>query len=245
MTTTDEYTGQNRRAWNEIADVRFQNQAWPGPDYYRNGGTLLDANVLAAAGDVSGQTVLHLQCATGEDISERQIEIAGEQAAAAGLTIRFVVADVYDLPADLQQATFDLVYTGGGVLVWLPDIERWAKIVAAALRPGGRFLLWEEHPCAQCLWATDGQLAITSDYFGRQTPELDTGWGHFRGGEDAQQVKVEFSWPLGDVITALARAGLRIDELHEFPSAAEWRFGEKLIEVARFPGQYLLAATKP
>lgn len=259
MTTIEEHTGQNRRAWNEIADVRFRNMAGPAPDFYRDGGTLLDVHVLAAAGDVSGQSVLHLQCATGEetlswavvgalptgvDISERQIEIAGEQAAAAGMGARFVAADVYDLPADLQQASFDLVYTGGGVLVWLPDIERWAQIVAAALRAGGRFLLWEEHPCAQCLWVTDGQLAIISDYFGRGKPELESGWSHFPGGEEAVATKAEFSWPLGDIITALARAGLRIDELHEFPSAAQWRFGEKLADMARFPGQYLLAATK-
>lgn len=255
-----DYTQQNRRAWNEIADVRFQNKGWPGPDFYRNGGTLIDTHLLAAAGDVQGQTLLHLQCATGEetlswavagamstgvDISDRQIEIAAAQAAAAGLNATFVAADLYALPAGLQQETFDLVYTGGGVLVWLPDIVRWAQIVAAALRPGGRFLLWEEHPIAGCLWTVDGKVEITSDYFGRSRPEWNVGWGHFSGGENATEQKAEFLWPLGDIITALVKAGLQIEALHEYPSQAEWRFGEKLEEVQRLPGTMLVVARRP
>ncbi|MEZ4710154.1 MAG: class I SAM-dependent methyltransferase [Caldilineaceae bacterium] len=254
-----DYTEQNRRAWNEIADVRFHNKNWPAPEFYRNGGSLLAPVVLEAAGRVDGKTVLHLQCATGDetlswavagaiptgvDISDRQIEIAREQAAAAELTAHFAASDVYELPADLQQETFDLVYTGGGVLVWLPDIERWAQIVAAALRPGGRFLLWEEHPIAGCLWTIDGQLEITSDYFGRSQPDWNVGWGHFAGGENATECKAEFLWPLGDIITALARAGLRIVSLQEFPSTADWRFGERLDDVRRLPGEYLLVASK-
>ena len=259
MSGTEEFTQQNRRAWDEIAELRFRNMGWPGPDFYRDGGTLLDPVVLDAAGDVVGQRLLHLQCATGEetlswavagaiatgvDISRRQIAIAAEQAAATDLSAHFVAADVYNLPAGFQQEAFDLVYTGGGVLVWLPDIWQWAQIVAAALRPGGRFLLWEEHPCAQCLWVTDGVLEITSDYFGRQTPELGTGWGHFSGGEAAKETKAEFLWPMGDVITALAQAGLRITALREFPSTAEWRFGAQLEDVRRLPGTFLLVAAK-
>lgn len=197
MSAIQAYTQQTRRAWNEIAAVRFQNKGWPPPSFYAQGGTLLDEKVLAAAGAVHGKTLLHLQCATGEetlswavagasatgvDISDLQIAIAKEQAAEAQLAVQFVAADVYDLPPELQQGTFDLVYTGGGVLCWLPDIERWAQIVVAALRPGGRFILWEEHPIVACLWNVDGRLEITSDYFGRQRPEWGAGWGHFKGG---------------------------------------------------------------
>lgn len=259
MTNIQNYTQQNRRAWNEIADVRFQNKGWPDAAFYVDGGSLLEPSVLAVAGDVHGQTVLHLQCATGEetlswavagahatgvDISDRQIELAAQQAGAAGLAVRFLAADVYDLPAELQQATFDLVYTGGGVLCWLPDIVRWAQVVAGALRPGGRFILQEEHPLAQCLWVQDGRLEIVNDYFGRNTPEWGAGWGHFTGGENATETKAEFTWPLGDVITALAQAGLRIESLQESSSSAEWRFGAALDAVRRLPGSILLVASK-
>lgn len=50
--------------------------------------------------------------------------------------------------------------TSAGVLVWLPDLPRWAHVVAAALKPGGIFLLFEEHPIASCLWIANGQLQV-------------------------------------------------------------------------------------
>ena len=251
------YTEQNRRAWNEIAEVR--QAKWPDADYFAAGGSILDPVVLKATGDVAGRTLLHLQCATGEetlswavagaqptgvDISEAQIALAERKAADAGLAVRFVAADVYALPAELQAATFDYVYTGGGALVWLPDLDRWARVVVAALRPGGRLILHEEHPVAGCLWVTDGKLQLAGDYFARSTPEQSQGWSHFAGGEDATETKAQFTWPLGDVVTALAQVGLCIERLEEFPSDAQWRFGELLDEVRRLPGGYLLVARK-
>jgi 23S rRNA G2069 N7-methylase RlmK/C1962 C5-methylase RlmI len=108
--------------------------------------------VIEAAGPIEGRRILHLQCstgsetiswavlgaqATGADISPRQIEITQRTADEAGLPVRFIAADVYDLPATRQDASFDIVDTGGGAIVWLPDLQRWARIVATALRPGG------------------------------------------------------------------------------------------------------------
>ena len=240
MSDTHDYTAQNRRAWNEIAEVRHQK--WPDAQFFAAGGSLLEACVLEAAGDVRGLTLLHLQCATGEDtlswtvvgaratgadISDAQIALARRKAADAGLDARFFAADVYALPVELQSATFDLVFTGGGALVWLPDIDRWAGVIAAALRPGGRLILHEEHPLASCLWIEDGKLVLEDDYFARGQPYFHTGWRHFAGGEVAQQTKAEFQWPLGDIVTALARAGLRIERLEEFPAKRGWRFGEQ------------------
>jgi SAM-dependent methyltransferase len=257
MPEINDYTAQNRRAWNEIAAVRAT--IWPDAAFFAAGGTLLEPEVLAAAGDVRGQTILHLQCATGEDtlswavagaqatgvdLSDAQIALAVEKAAAAGLAVRFVAADLYALPDDLQQGSFDYVYTGGGALVWLPDLDRWAATIVRALRPGGRLLLAEEHPVAGCLWIEDDQLQITADYFGRGTPDCRAGWSHFPGAEDAGEMKAEFSWPLGDVVTALAQAGLRIERLTEYPSVESWRFGNQLEQVAQLPGEYVLIARK-
>ena len=257
MTDMRDYTEQNRRAWNEIAVVR--GRIWPEADFFAQGGSLLDEAVVAATGTLEGRTLLHLQCATGEDtlswsnlgavatgadISDAQIALAQQKASDANLATRFVAADIYALPAELQRGDFDIVYTGGGALVWLPDIARWAEVVAAALRPGGRLILSEEHPIAGCLWVTDGKLEITDDYFGRGKTTPDQGWGHFSGGEDAQEKKYQFAWPLGDIITALANAGLRIESLHESPSDADWRFGALLDAVRRLPGRYLLTARR-
>jgi SAM-dependent methyltransferase len=251
------YTEANRHAWNEIAQVRHAKQ--PSAGFFAEGNSTLDAHELQAAGDVRGRRLLHLQCSTGEDtlswsvagadatgvdISEKQIKLAQQKAAAAGFSTRFIAADVYTLPIDLQASNFDYVYTGKGVIGWLPDLTRWAQVVAAALKPGGIFLLFEEHPIASCLWITNGKLHLESDYFGRGKPEMSSGWRHFQGGEEAKETKVEFSWSLGDIVTALAQAGLRIEHLEEFPAERGWRFGEDLDELHHLPGSFLLVACK-
>src|SRR5215813_7790774 len=142
------YTEANRRAWNGIAQVRHAKQ--PPAEFFAGGGSTLDAREVQAAGDVRGRHLLHLQCSTGEDtlswsvagadatgvdISEKQIQLAQQKAAAAGLSTRFIAADIYALPTDLQAGSFDYVYTSAGVLVWLPDLTKWAQVVAAALKP--------------------------------------------------------------------------------------------------------------
>ena len=128
--------------------------------------------------------------------------------------------------------------------MWIPDIDAWANSVARVLSPGGRLLLYEEHPIAGVLAMEGGRLIIESDYFRRKAPIAHTGWRHFEGGEDAKETKYQFEWPLGDVITALTTNSMRIERLDEYPSTAKWRFGENLDAVASLPGSYLLIATR-
>ncbi len=256
MTETEKYTAQNRQAWDEIAEAR--SKTMKTAEFFANGGCTLGDELLAVAGDVHGLRLCHLQCATGEDtlswanrgahatgidLSPKQIELAKQKAAAAGLPVRFIASDIYTLPAHLFEERFDIVFTGGGAIVWLPDLQEWAKIIAGLLKPGGRLIIDEEHPLAGCMEVQDGVVRIVDDYFGRKA-EVFIGWTHFSGGEHATEKKYEFTWPLGDVVTALAQAGLRIELLEERPSQAGWRFGDKLDEVARIPGEYLLAARK-
>lgn len=256
MTETGKYTAQNRQAWDEIAEVR--SKTMKTAEFFAKGGCTLSDELLAVAGDVHRLSLCHLQCATGEDtlswanrgahptgidLSPKQIELAKQKAAAAGLPVRFIASDIYTLPAHLFEERFDIVFTGGGAIVWLPDLQEWAKIIAGLLKPGGRLIIDEEHPLAGCMEVQDGVVRIVDDYFGRK-PEMFIGWTHFSGGEHATEKKYEFTWPLGDVVTALARAGLRIELLEERPSQAGWRFGDKLDEVARIPGEYLLVARK-
>ena len=252
-------TGQNQRAWDEIAQVRHTSISRPA-SFYAAGGSILDPRAVQAAGDVKGRSLLQLQCSTGEetlswavlgaraagvDISPVQIELARALASEAGLDVRFEAADVYALPPDFQAETMDIVITGGGSLVWLPDLLAWAAVAARALRPGGRLILLEEHPLVSCLEIEqEGELRLNDDYFRRSRAWEGAGWGHFSGGENAVENKYEFNWPLGDVVSALASAGLRIERLEEYPSSARWRFGEHLQDVASLPGEYLLTAVK-
>jgi SAM-dependent methyltransferase len=255
----EQHADQNRRAWNEVAQVRsrsYRGAVHPAA-FFADGGSALDPRVTAAAGDVRGRRLLHLMCATGEetlswsvlgadavgvDISDAEIALAREKAIEAGLPTRFVAADVGALPPDLADGSFDLVYTATGVLVWIPDIDRWAAVISRALAPGGRFLLFEAHPVEMCLWGVDGRVEITEDYFDTGRPVESVGWSHFEGAEGAREVSVEFGWTLGQLVTALATAGLRIERLDEFPTESEWRFGEAMASARRLPGTVLLVA---
>jgi SAM-dependent methyltransferase len=233
-----EPTEHNRRAWDEVhrrrADVMAERLAIPAP-------------VRERLPELSGKHVLHLQCATGEstaqlielgalvtgvDVSEEALAVAREPAPTAAL----IQADVQELPLQLQRGRFDLVYTGGGVLAWLHDLDAWLQGVVTALRPGARFLLYDGHPVGACL---DLTLRWREDYFDEQ-PQANVGWGHFElPGEPAQEQKVERFWRLGEIVTAVAKSGLLLRSLEEFPEFDPWRHRDR-----RVPGDFILIADK-
>src|SRR3954467_11569506 len=141
---------------------------------------------LPRLGDVAGLEGVHLQChigtdtlslarlrapTTGPDFSGAALARARVLAERTGADVRFVEAEVYDAVERLGAGAFDLVYTGVGALCWLPDIRRWAGVVARLLRPGGRLFIREGHPT---LWSLadvreDGLLVVEDPYF--ETPE--------------------------------------------------------------------------
>jgi len=154
---------------------------------------------------------------TGVDFSPRAIASAIELAARTGLAARFVEADLYATPRVLQE-TFDIVYTGGGALCWLPDIRGWGEVVSRMLRPGGTFYVREAHPL---LWSLederdDAQLVIGRPYFEVEQP---TRWDAAAAWDKEQPDVViphyEWSHGLGEIVGALLEAGLTIEALRE------------------------------
>jgi SAM-dependent methyltransferase len=188
-------------------------------------------------GEVTGKTLLHVQChfgldtlswarlgaasVTGVDFSEPAIAFANELAAEVGLAhrARFVVSNVYDLPGPLEGETFDVVYTGRGALGWLPDLEPWAELVAGFVEPGGIFYLHEGHPVMWGLAEEDvqpGELRAGYDYWGGETLTFPV-QGSYADPDAEVDAEVEHGWnhSLGEVVTSLARNGLRIELLDE------------------------------
>ncbi|MGH8892909.1 MAG: class I SAM-dependent methyltransferase, partial [Actinomycetes bacterium] len=144
---------------------------------------------LPRLGDLAGVRGAHLQChigtdtvslsrlgarMTGLDFSAASVAEARRLAERLGSDADFVEGDVYDAVDLLGAESFDLVFTGVGALCWLPDIRRWAGVVAGLLRPGGRLFLREGHPM---LWALDdigedGRLVVEYPYFERPEPTV-------------------------------------------------------------------------
>ena len=228
---------------------------------------------LPRLGDIAGLDVVHLQChigtdtislarlgarVTGLDFSPAALVEARRIAAAAGNVVEFVQSDVYAAPDMLARGAFDLVYTGIGALCWLPDIRRWARTVAALLRPGGRLFIREGHPM---LWSIDEMVAdalvVTYPYFEMPEPSVfDAEWTYVQTAKPlANTVTHEWNHGLGEIVGAVLDAGMRLDTLVEHDSVpwpalpgqmrlddgGEWRLVDR---PGRLPLTYTLQATK-
>ena len=229
----------NRDVWNAWTGIH-ERSAFYDLDGFKRGGVRLRDYEIAEIGPVEGKDLLHVQChfgidtlswarlgarVTGVDFSERGVELARSVAAEIGVEARFVVSDVYDLPANLE-GDFDIVYTSRGVLGWLPDIRAWAKVVADFVRPGGIFYISEVHPVVQALETeavAPGELRPQFPYWAHAEPLAFEVHGSYADRAADVHDMTEYGWnhSLGEIVTALADAGLRIDSLREYPFA-EW-----------------------
>ncbi len=221
---------------------------------FRRGGVRLRDDEVAAVGDVTGRTLLHLQChfgidtlswarlgarVTGADFSEKAIALARRLADEIGFPdARFVQSDLYELPRNLQ-GTFDVVYTSRGVLGWLPDIRRWAEVVAHFVRPGGIFYINEIHPVAQVFevdGVAPGELRLTYPYWEHRDPLSWPVTGSYADPTADAGDHTEHGWDhgLGEIVTALVEVGLRIESLVEHPYL-DWPT-DYLVERPGMPG---------
>lgn len=221
----------NRAMWNAKVPLHVRSATY-NVAAFKAGALSLRAHEIADLGDVSGRSLVHLQChfgkdtlswarlgahVTGLDFSEAAIEAAVALAREIGVEARFVTADVYDAPAALGGAAFDIVYTGVGALCWLPDIERWAKVVFDLLRPGGQLYLFEFHPVKWIFeQGSSDRPEIRYDYFTPASGFRDGGVSYADVSLPAAATPtVQWNHPLGEVVTALAEAGLRVGSLRE------------------------------
>jgi 2-polyprenyl-3-methyl-5-hydroxy-6-metoxy-1,4-benzoquinol methylase len=263
----EDYRSVNRAWWDERVPIHAAGEFYDVPGFLAGGDTLREFE-KAEVGDVTGRRLVHLQChfgldtlswarrgaaVTGLDFSVPAIETARELAARCGLDARFVVSDVYDAQAALGE-TYDIVYTGLGALCWLPDLERWARVAAGLVRPGGFVYLSEFHPAGDMLDDEEGRT-VAYDYFDRGPRHWDEpGTYTDMTAKTGNNRSVEFNHGLGDVVSALAAAGLRVEFLHEHDHTLFRRFttlervGTEYRQPAgrpRVPLMYSLRAARP
>ncbi|MFF0529485.1 class I SAM-dependent methyltransferase [Nocardia amikacinitolerans] len=267
-TSAADLVEQNKRHWDERVPINAASTFYD-LDGFRAGDEDFDPFQLDEVGDVDGLELAHLQChigldtlswarrgarVAGLDFSAPAIAKATELAAEIGVAdrARFVAADVYDAVDALGAAAFDLVYTGMGALMWLSDIRRWARTVAGLLRPGGRLYLVEIHPLTDVLDDATG-TTVAGDYFGRsaRTYELAGSYADWDA-QTTHNTVTEWHHTLGDVVSAVAAAGLRIEFVHEHDVIPFRRYGTLVADGPRFrqpdpalrvPLLYSLAAT--
>ncbi len=222
-------TRANSQAWDAVAKTHYENYH---VEKLREGEPLLSELIRSEVGDVRGKSLVHLLChigtdtlswgllgaeVTGVDISPESIKYARKLADQLDVEATFVVSDVMEVAGKLAR-TYDVAFASTGVLCWIPDIEKFAATVRQLLKPGGFFYLHDGHPFRDVFKRTeDGQLIVTYDYFSRSTWEFETFVDYTEKDKKIPVKSYEWSWTLGDVVTAFCRAGMRIEFLHEFP----------------------------
>lgn len=226
-------------------------------------------------GDLGGVKAVHLQChigtdtvslaklgaeITGLDFSPDAIDVARTLAERCGIEARFVVSNVYDA-AEVLGDTYDLVYTGVGALNWLPDVGRWAEVVASLLRPGGRLHLFESHPMMETIDddAQPDAIHLSYPYFVTEQPTRWEDSVSYAGeGEVTSPVQYVWAHGLGEVVQGVIDAGLVVTRLEEH-RVLPWRLLDWFDDVAGFerwtqmpehlrdvvPMSYTLRALKP
>jgi SAM-dependent methyltransferase len=272
----NDHRAANLALWDERAPAHAESPDYAFARFASDPGFL--SNVvrfdLPRLGDISGLRGVHLQCHIGTDtvsLSRLGARMTGLDFSSAGLAegrrlarlaqadVEFVEGDVYDAVELLGAEAFDLVFTGIGALCWLPDIRRWAQVVAALLRPGGRLFIREGHPV---LWALDdiaedGRLVVEYPYFEREEATVWDEPGTYVETDAVLQHTVSHEWNhgLGEIVTALFEAGMQLTNLKEHDSVPweafpghmqrlagdEWRLTDR---PWRIPHTYTLQAVK-
>jgi SAM-dependent methyltransferase len=229
----------NEAAWDLVA-AKYAPEVERDVALLRSGGSSLLAPERAALAPLlrACKCAVHLQCSHGADtlslwglgarqvigldFSAEMLMLARRKAELLGASATWVQADVLALPAALA-GTADLVYTGKGALTWVFDLRAWAQGVVQLLAPGGHLYIYEGHPL-NWIWAPDAaelRLRDEGDYFAT-TARVNVDFpGAFlersASPGDAPARAFERQWGLGEVVSALAQAGLVLVRLTEHP----------------------------
>ena len=228
MTTGEEkYFLTNKTNWDNRVPIH-RDSSFYDIQSFKNGKNSLNHIEISELGNVKGKTVLHLQChfgldslswsrlgakVTGIDFSEKAIDLANQLNAELDMDATFVCCNVYDLEQCLN-AKYDIVFTSYGVIGWLPDLQRWAKIISHFLKPGGTFYMAEFHPY---VWMFDDNFTrIEYSYFNVGVIETDNENTYANRTEEFNHKEYSWNHPISDVVNALIGAGLNISMLHEY-----------------------------
>lgn len=261
----ENYLDINKNSWNAKVEPHLKSDFY-FVDEFLKGRTSLNSIESQLLGDIQGKSILHLQChfgqdsislsrlgakVTGIDLSDKAIETAKKLAEKCNTDTEFICTDVYNLPNVLDRK-FDIVFTSYGTIGWLPDLNKWAKVINHFLNPDGKFIMAEFHPA---VWMFDDDFTKVSYNYFNEKPIIETYEGTYADqSADIVQEYVMWNHSLAEVLQNLINNQLEVKIFQEFDwspypcfrhveefEKGKWRipqFGNKL------PLVYALAAQK-
>jgi SAM-dependent methyltransferase len=236
---------KNRTAWNEATTLHLRKANNPLQRVLDGGCTLAEVE-RRELGPLKDVRLIHLLCncghdtlslarlgaqCTGVDISDDAIAAARRATEILEMDVKFLRSDIYDFSTS---ELFDIVYVGKGALFWLDDFATFAKIAASLLAPNGRIYIYEEHSLLPFLLELDptkyNPPSGDINYFHVEHPTASIGLDYVGLSGEGVETSYEWQWTLGDIITGLAEAGLRIEFLREWPFVSSFRYWDWLEE---------------
>lgn len=233
----------NKNTWNKKVAIHAASDFY-NLDGFKKGGLSLNRYELEALSDVSGKTLLHLQChfgqdtlsfsrlgakCTGVDISDEGIKLAQKLNTELELDATFVCCNVLDTSQYIRDH-FDIVFTSYGTIGWLPQLKPWAQMISQRLKPGGIFYMVEFHPIA---WMFDYSEGTPNMEYGYH--QKDVIYEEYQGTyaePKSLMMSKEYGWnhSFGELITSLSEAGLHIEYLKEH-DASPYNIFPNLIKI--------------
>lgn len=179
---SDNIIENNKRYWNEHADLWFGTTALP--EY---GVKFVTEDELHFFQDVAGKRVLEICCGSGHslkylgdrkaaelwgmDISQKQLDHAGEYLKQNGYQAKLLCASMEE-NVDIPTGYFDYVYSIYGI-GWTTDLPGTFQKIASYLKKDGIFIFSWHHTLNYCVaWSCekrdvieDDQIVLTRSYF--------------------------------------------------------------------------------
>lgn len=261
----ENYLEINRNSWNAKVDYHLKSDFYFVEEFIA-GRTSLNEPELKLLGNIEGKKILHLQCHFGQDsislarmgaevtavdLSDKAISEAKILANKCGVEVNFIESDVYNLSTILDEK-FDIVFTSYGTIGWLPDLEKWAKVISHFLKSGGKFVFAEFHPV---VWMFDDDFTKVAYDYSSKEPIVETYEGTYADREaNLSQEYVMWNHSLADVFQSLINQNLEIKNFEEidwspyacFKHTVEFEKGKFRINVInnKIPLMYVLSANK-
>jgi SAM-dependent methyltransferase len=265
----DDKLQTNRELWEEWTDINSRSKMYD-LDAFKQGRNKIDPLILSEMGDVTGKSMLHMQChfgldtlswarlgadVTGADFSPKAIQLAQSLSSELNIPAHFICCDIYALPQHLQ-GKFDIVFASYGVLAWLPDFPRWMRIASSFLKPGGTFYLADGHPNSWVFDEYSNDWVLKYPYFQKEPMVCEANGSYAdRSPDNKSMTSYQWQHTLGEIVTAMCDNGLRLEFLHEF-GFVEFQAHPSLVEKSdgfwhhpdgddRLPLLFSLKAVKP
>ena len=222
-----DYLKTNQNLWDKKTDIHVESEFYNVDDFI-SGKDSLNSVEIELLGNIQGEKILHLQChfgmdtislarrgaeVTGIDLSEKSIIKANELSEKVDVPARFIQCDVYNLPNILDEQ-FDIVFTSYGTIGWLPDMTKWADVVARFLKPKGKFVFVEFHPV---IWMFSYDFKKVEFNYLNSGPIIEELEGTYTNDNaDIKEESVSWNHGLCEVQDALIKQGLTLMDLKEY-----------------------------